>query len=298
MRNYKRHALLFFVLQLSLQEVHAKLQPTKAIDEKETAVGKREVKEEKVRQNDFAITFYKQNYLFPLYYTSSPYAQVYQGNTPEDETVKKTEISYQLSFKIPLWKDIASSHSSLYVAYTQLSFWQAYNKVAFFRSNDFEPEIFCTNEVAWKLMGDWSINAINVGAVHASNGFGSSQERVWNRLYVETVVSNPRWMFTLRPWYVLRDGSYRKFNPDMADHMGYGIATAAYKLSRQVFTLQGHGFIEKRGRYKTGILSYSFPMTSQLNGFIQVFSGYGQSLIEYNHYTNGVGVGLLLNDLI
>lgn len=263
-----------------------------------TAVDKRIKKEDLVESNPFAITFFKQNYILPYYYTGSPYNQVYLHQLSHNEKIDNGEVKYQLSLKVPLWKNIFNSNSSLYFAYTQLSYWQAYNKNAFFRETDFQPDIFVTTQTNIPLLQRWKINTINIGAAHQSNGFGNELERSWNRLYIEAVTSTDNFMFSIKPWYVFHDSTYERFNPNMASYLGYGEMTIAYKFASQVLSLQTHSLIESGGRHATILASYSIPLTTYINAYVQVFSGYGQSLIEYNHHTNSIGIGIALNNLI
>jgi phospholipase A1 len=258
----------------------------------------REEKEEKIPPHSFAIAFYKPTYLLPYYYTATPYNQVYADNTPTGERLNNDEIKYQISFKVPVWQNIFNYPTTLYLAYTQLSYWQAYNNTAFFRESDYEPEIFLANEINFHLIKDWYINFLTLGAVHQSNGFGGLLERSWNRVYVEAVSSTDHWMVSVRPWYIIHDKTMREHNPNIADFLGYGQILIAYKYYSQVFSIQVRNLVEGGGRRATAEFTWSFPLTSYLNGYVQLFSGYGQSLIEYDHRTNSAGIGLALSNWI
>ena len=43
-------------------------------------------------------------------------------------------------------------------------------------------------------------------------------------------------------------------------------------------------------------LDYVYPLGRGISGYVQVFQGYGQSIVDYNHETTVVGVGIMLND--
>jgi len=266
--------------------------------EKDSPVETRIKKEKKVPADSFAGTFYKPTYVLPYYYTGSPDNAVYQGHTPNGESIKHTELKYQLSFKVPLWKNIYQFPTSLYFAYTQMSYWQVYNGSSFFRETDYEPELFLANEIQWNLPRGWSINSLNLGITHQSNGVGGSLERSWNRIYLEAMSSVGDWMISVRPWYILHDGSLENHNPNIGKFMGYGKVIAAYKYHHQVFSFAFNNFIESQMRRPTLELTWSIPITAYLKVYTQVFSGYGQSLIEYNHHTNSVGIGIAFSDWV
>jgi phospholipase A1 len=262
------------------------------------AVEERAAKEEKIPANFFTIDFHKPNYVIPYYYTGSPYNSVYVNETPQNEKLTRDEIKYQLSFKVPLWKNILKHQSTLFLAYTQLSYWQAYNKAAFFRETDFNPELFVANELNYAAYKNFIINFINIGAEHQSNGFGNTLERSWNRIYLEGITSIGNLMIAVKPWIILHDSSYQTHNPDMSNYLGYMQVMAAYKYNKNVYSFRTYGLVIHGGRRASAEVSWSFPITAYINGYLQGFSGYGQSLIEYNHRTNSAGIGIALSNWI
>jgi phospholipase A1 len=42
--------------------------------------------------------------------------------------------------------------------------------------------------------------------------------------------------------------------------------------------------------------TWGFPLVRRVSGYVQVFSGYGESMIDYNHYQNTIGIGFSLAD--
>ncbi|KZY43839.1 MULTISPECIES: phospholipase A [unclassified Oleiphilus] len=85
-------------------------------------------------------------------------------------------------------------------------------------------------------------------------------------------------------------------NPDIDDYLGHYEITGVmdwgrYKLSSSV----RYNFDTGYGSAETG---FSFPMWGRLRGFIQFFEGYGESLIDYDHRVQRIGLGILLTDLL
>jgi phospholipase A1 len=276
----------------SLDDAHP---PSTLHSHTEGPVGERATKEEKIPPNYFAITFHKPTYILPYYYTASPYFAVYQNNTPGNQQLKREEVKYQFSFKAPIWKNILHYRSSLFLAYTQLSYWQAYNHSAFFRESDYEPELFLANETNLYLFKRTHLNFVNLGVSHQSNGYGSTLERSWNRAYMEAIFSGSDWMLNLKPWYII---SKNDNNNDIAKFLGYGQILMSYKYHNQVFSLTVHNVLESGGKRAGAELDWSFPLTPYVKGYLQIFNGYGQSLIEYNHRSKSAGIGIALSDWV
>lgn len=244
------------------------------------------------------ITLYEPTYVLPFYYTESPYYSVYRNNTPDQQNLQKLEFNFQISFKVPVWRQFILPQSALYIAYTQDAFWQSYNNSPFFRETNYQPELFVQTAVNKPLINDWQVKFINVGAMHQSNGRGGELERTWNRVYAEAILANQNWMVSVEPWYIFHDEGLNMHNPDIANYLGYGRTVVAYERNGYEVALNLRNVLESNFKRGAVQATWSFPISTHFKGYVKWFSGYGQSLIEYNHYTNAAGIGLALNDWI
>ncbi len=249
-------------------------------------------KEETYSLNPFGIMFYEPTYILPFYYTSSPYGAVYRGQTPNNQQISPDEFKAQLSIKVPIVRHLLGKHSSLYLGYTQLSYWQFYSQSQYFRETNYEPTLFWTDQI----VGNWWFN---LGVVHQSNGRGGAMERSWNRAFVNIMFSGKHWMVSLKPWVLIfKKESSDIHNPKIARYLGHGRLLFAYKIDHNEFSLMLRNNIEsgfKRGAME---FNYNFPIYGALSGYAQFFAGYGQSLIEYDHSTKGAGIGIALSNWI
>ena len=59
---------------------------------------------------------------------------------------------------------------------------------------------------------------------------------------------------------------------------------------------------EKPGPFDKVLRRFNFAteilIHKNVKGYVYLFSGFGYDLIDYNHYTNGAGLGITLNDWI
>jgi phospholipase A1 len=246
--------------------------------------------ERQIAKSKHGISFYEPTYLLPFYYTGSPDYQVYRNNTPQNQRLRHEEVKYQLSFIFPIWANILGSKVSIGASYTQLSFWQFYANSQYFRETNYEPAIFVSDHFLPNCM-------FSVGLVHQSNGRGGAFERSWNRLYADFIISGSNWVINIKPWILIfKKNSSDMHNSDIARYLGYGRVVFAYKFYRQEISLMFRNTIASVFRRGAIQMAYSFPIHGRLTGYVQFFTGYGQSLIEYRHYTNSVGVGIALSN--
>lgn len=201
-----------------------------------------------------------------------------------------TEVAFQLGFKMKLVESVAATPVDLWFGYTQQSFWQAYNRAASepFRESNYQPELMAVAPLDMRLFG-WRARFVNVGLVHQSNGQASTLSRSWNRLYAQVGLERGDVTVLARIWKPV--GSLGD-NPDIQDFLGHGDVVGTYRWHGHEFSvLARRNWTTHRGAVQAG---WAFPLLDHLKGYVQVFSGYGDSLIDYNARQQTLGLGVLI----
>ena len=248
----------------------------------------------------FTLMAHKPNYFLAAAYNTKGYdPQLFQEQylDPSIE-FDKTEAQFQVSLKAPLWVGLFDK-VDVYAAYTNRSFWQFYNSELSspFRETDHEPEVWAQFSPSWKILG-FSNLANSIGVVHQSNGQGGVLSRSWNRIYANFVFAKGNFAFGIKPWIRLSEDASNDDNPDIIDYMGHFEVRAGYEWNGNVFSVMTRNNLESgfdRGAFEFG---WSFPLWKYpyFKGYIQYFRGYGESLIDYNHFVNRIGIGISLTD--
>jgi phospholipase A1 len=228
-------------------------------------------------ENPFVITPYLPNYvLFGAYNTSSLNNALYQeayGNP--DFELDDVELKFQLSLKVPLAKSLFGNNGDLYAAYTNRSFWQAYNtsNSSPFRETNHQPEAWLRFYSGANLLGFHNI-ANNIGIVHQSNGQGGILSRSWNRIYARFVFEKDNLAFTFQPWYRIKEDEDKDNNPDIEDYMGNFEFVTAYQRKQHEFSLMFRNNLESDDNRGAAQLDWRFPIHNRMNGYVQWFNGY------------------------
>ena len=238
---------------------------------------------------------YKFNYFMPYHYLDEPDQAFFEPQNPNDEPIYRTEIKFQISVKVKAVENVLSKNDALYVAYSQVSFWQAYEDTAYFRESNYEPEIFMRfwQDISYK---GWGFDALDVGLVHQSNGEGGDYERSWNRIYVRQTITRGSWYLSVEPWLRIDLFGERDYNSDIEDYLGYGKVVLGRKVGNHLFYFVFRNVIESGFSRGAEEFNWAFPIYKEFYGFVQLFSGYGEGLSEYNHYQNSIGLGVALWD--
>lgn len=243
--------------------------------------------------NNNSIALYQPNYFMPVYYMNKVYPDLYGDIIPNHQQLTHTDFRFQISVQMPIIVNLFSRHNSLHFAYTQQSFWQSYVESPYFRETNYMPELFFkrieSNHFGWQA-----------GVVHQSNGRGGKQERSWNRYYGQLMFSGKHWLAYIKGWGIVtpHENEAIQLNPDIGHYLGYESVLLSYQWQENVISFYARNTFESGFSRSAESYSWSFPLHQRLRGYLYVFNGYGQDLIEYNKQTLGVGLGISFNDWI
>ncbi len=256
---------------------------------------------------------YKANYLL-FTHTGSV------NNTPQspnranvdDRNLDPEDLKFQLSLKsellnnIPLIRDLPYVTSSrLWSAYTQQSYWQIFNGDASrpLRENNYEPELILSLGIDNEVNGvkkDYIPRMLNLGLVHQSNGRDNPLSRSWNRLYLEGGFElTDRISLLVRPWWRIPESRREDDNPDIEKFLGYGDMTVRWETESQKTAVS----VLLRNNFRSdnkGFAQVSVQQRMFNNPYIKLHlmasTGYGETLLDYNHSQNVLGFGISLGE--
>ncbi|QIZ77436.1 phospholipase A [Ferrimonas lipolytica] len=265
-------------------------------------VDRRVAEERGYEYSRFGLSSHRNNYVLLGSYNNRPNEDSWEY---EDEGVDPWEIKFQFSVKVPITPDWFGNNSGLYMAYTNQSWWQAYNKDASapFRDTNHMPEMFWLQFFDDVAVGDFKLRGTSLSLNHQSNGRSGEESRSWNRIIGTVLFENGPWVFGARAWHRLHEDNKESIddvrgddNPDITDYMGHGEVFTVYSYQDNIFSLRVRGNIgEHKGGAEAG---WSFPLTGKIRGYIQGYYGYGESLIDYNHKSERISIGVEVTPII
>ena len=239
---------------------------------------------------------------------------------PDTEGVNRpgyrhAETKIQLSVRTKLAKGLLKSgdkdeddQDSVWFGYTQQSYWQLFSPSISrpFRSTDHEPELIYVYPHQIALPGGWNYRLSGLGLVHQSNGQSNPLSRSWNRVYLmgaaEKILGpDSSLQLQARVWDRLRESSGSDDNPGIENYVGRAELTGTWQINHANtlgITLRHSLRSQARGSTRIDWLMApsASPTYTGLRYHVQFFSGYGDSLIDYNQRRNVLSVGLSLVD--
>lgn len=239
---------------------------------------------------------------------SSPAA----GHTAPFRAYETAEMRIQLSVRTKIAQGLltdkaANGRDSLWFGYSQQSYWQLFNADLSrpFRSTDHEPELTYVYPTDAALPGGWRLRYSGISAVHQSNGQSLPLSRSWNRVVLMTGMEKGA-TFTLqaRAWARLPERHTDDDNPDISDFIGRAEVAGFWNPGRDDtlgITLRHSLRTSARGSVRLEWLRrLGGPQrngdASGLRFHTHLFSGYGDSLLDYNRRRTVLSVGLSLVD--
>ena len=213
---------------------------------------------------------------------------------------------FQLSLKYRLfsYSENWNPLNHLYFGYTQTSFWDLISSDPSFFDTSYKPSGFLYYRDVLPHKFPLRLD-LQGGFEHESNWRGGPTERSLNTVYFQPTVSfavttNLQVMFQPRGWYYISKGTY---NQDLAEYRGYVDLLAAVTWDNkakpwQKTQLAGKLRLGEDGRHP-GVevdLRFNLPRYFGFNPTVEVeyFSGYGQTLRQYNELSHGLRAGLCL----
>ncbi|WP_298440572.1 phospholipase A [uncultured Ferrimonas sp.] len=265
-------------------------------------IERRFAQEKAFEANRYGLSSHMNNYVLLASYNANANEETWEYSP---EGISPWEVKFQFSFKVPVTPNWFGNDNGLYLAYTNQSWWQAYNKdvSAPFRDTNHMPELMWLHFFDDVHVGDWRLLITNFSLNHQSNGRSGEQSRSWNRLIATTAFQNDHWVVGARAWYRLPEDD-KEFatdpkgddNPDITDFMGHGELFGIYARDDHNFSLRARGNITQ---HKGGVeLGWSFPLKGKLRGYVQSYYGYGENLLDYNHKAERLSVGVELTPIL
>ena len=233
--------------------------------------------------NDFDLYPYKKNYLLPVTY-----------DLHKSENEKQFETAFQISVEKPISYNFFGLNESISGTYTQKSFWQTSQDSSPFRETNYEPEVF----IQFPYGNNTLFKSYKVGLNHVSNGKNDELSRSWNRIYLEGYFQFSNLFLIPKIWYRLPERSSDDDNTDIEHYYGNGDLTLLYAYKKHTFELALRNNLELNATNKGAAeLNWTFPLPDFLStdnsyGLFQIFSGYGNSLIDYDKEVHKVGLGV------
>lgn len=235
------------------------------------------------------LSLHRNNYILPATYTED-----YRGDS--------SEIIYQLSIKQRLFIN------NLYMGYTQKSFWQAFNHdiSAPFRETNYNPEFFYRWLPGDDMFRQWHLDrwGFDAGIEHESNGQTVPLSRSINRAYFAPfrVSSDGKDLLYFKTWYRFPENEKNgpadpggDDNPDYYRFFGWTQLEYMHYFDNQWML---HAMTRGNLATSRGALELRLSMPVRDRSFFWVanlFTGYGESLLDYNHETMRIGIGIMFN---
>ena len=224
---------------------------------------------------------------------------------------KQTETRLQLSMRTKLAQGLltpseGTPKDSLWFAYSQQSYWQLFSSDISrpFRTTDHEPELIYVYPLNVQLPGQGRLRYGGLGLVHQSNGQSLPLSRSWNRVYLMAGAHwDDRWLVQGRVWRRASESLANDDNPGIENTIGRAEVKLTWNPNPQHtfgmtwrHSLRADGNGSARLEWLRALSPPDDGGQRNLRLHMQIFSGYGDSLLDYNRQRTTYSLGLSLLD--
>jgi len=250
---------------------------------------------QKWSDSNFGLEPYRVNYLLLLGYRKDNY----KSYIPTD-VYKNVEAELQVSLKLKVKQNIFGLDERYYLSYTHQSFWQIYSESSPFRETIYNPEGFVIFPIFDKSM--FGLKSLKFALAHRSNGQGDNRNldpevykienrsRSINYLYTTIQIQHNNLISELELWSRIPENSETDDNPDIIDYTGFSQLKFRYFINKHIFRVVGR--LNFKTNYGAIEGAYSYPLIiDDVYFYSKIFSGYGESLIDYNNNISKFSVG-------
>jgi len=240
----------------------------------------------------------------------SPLAD-HRATTATDYNTTEARIGLSVRTKIAqglLTRDDPLKRDSLWFGYSQQSNWQIFSGDLSrpFRTTDHEPELIYIYPNDLGLPGGWRLRYTGLAINHQSNGQPLPLSRSWNRtILMAGLEKGTQFQLLGKFWYRLPEKTNSDDNPEISDTIGRAELTGVWSPDltnsfaatlRHSLRAQANGSLKLEWMRRIGHSLADSNQPSGLRFHTQLFSGYGDSLIDYNQRRTVLSVGLSLVD--
>ena len=245
----------------------------------------------------FGLQPYKVNYLMPYAYRETAYKSY------DSVEYKNIEAELQVSLKLGVGSNLFGLNEKYYLSYSHKAFWQIYTESSPFRETNYNPEAFVVFPVFDKT-SMFQLRSLKFAIAHNSNGQPESHNealytyhyedpqnmsRSLNYIYAEATLQHDTLVTGFKIQARLPEAKETDDNPNIMEYMGFTEVKLTYFLHKHVFTMVARGNIMKgQGALET---TYSYPLLNDTYVYAKIFTGYGESLIDYDNYITKFAIG-------
>ena len=230
----------------------------------------------------------------------------------EAEPYGRSEARIQLSVRTKIAQGLLTGsqgqvRDSLWFGYTQQSYWQLFNGGISrpFRSTDHEPELTYVYPTFAQLPLGWQLRYSGISLVHQSNGQSLPLSRSWNRaVLMAGMEKGNQYVLQARVWKRVTENVLNDDNPDISDFVGRAEVAGTWNVDKTNtlgVTLRHSLRSDPNGSlrldwYRSLGDGGKFGGKSGLRFHTRLFTGFGDSLVDYNRQRTVLSIGLSLVD--